>query len=325
MSFWASQPINIKSTNKLKLTDIKIPDGFIIKETSIINIPSIINLLNNEYIKDEDCRLIYSNNLLNNELKLGKRICLYKIDEDCLIGFIHLKYIDLLIKGEIYKFASINFLCLSNKYRNKNLAPLLISYARGLANLENVFSAIFTGGVELPCKLIKAQYLHKILPNKQVLFPRRGTRIFKEGDTENVMNLLNKRTIKLYEYFSNKETFYEKYKTIEDSVYSFVYEEDNKIIEFGSFFIIFNQIDNKMEKNAYLYLYFSESKNILKDLFAFSNKIDCSFFNMLDINKNREFFDEYQLFNGSGVLNYFLFNFNKQIDIQNNDIDFVMF
>ncbi|KAF7698595.1 Glycylpeptide N-tetradecanoyltransferase 1 [Cucumispora dikerogammari] len=262
-----------------------------------------------------------------------------------LVGFIHVKFINLSINSKVSNFASINFLCLHSKHRNKNLAPLLITYARAISNVNLIFSGIFTGSINLPknFNLIKAQYFHKILPNTPILQTRSGVRLFMYKDTPKVIQLLRTRKSKVFESFIDIDTFYEKYKTVKDSVYSIVFIQNNVIVEFGSFFIISttnvidceNHIINStyltanpeiinVSKNAYLYLYYSKCKSILYDLFAIANKLGCEMFNMLNINNNREMFDEFQVFAGTGNLNYYLFNYNVETDIENDDVDFVM-
>jgi len=65
--------------------------------------------------------------------------------------------------------AEVNFLCVHKKLRSKRLAPVLIKEVTRRVNLENVWQAVYTGGVVIPTPIGTCRYYHRNLnPQKLV-------------------------------------------------------------------------------------------------------------------------------------------------------------
>jgi glycylpeptide N-tetradecanoyltransferase len=76
-----------------------------------------------------------------------------------MFGFITGIPVDVHLTPE-YKtmMAEINFLCVHKQLRSKRLAPVLIKEITRRVNLENMWQAVYTAGVELPKPVSTAQY-----------------------------------------------------------------------------------------------------------------------------------------------------------------------
>lgn len=74
-----------------------------------------------------------------------------------------------LTRPRTFAAAEVNFLCVHKKLRSKRLAPVLIKEVTRRVNLQNVWQAIYTGGVVLPTPIGTSRYYHRNLnPQKLV-------------------------------------------------------------------------------------------------------------------------------------------------------------
>nr|XP_018261940.1 glycylpeptide N-tetradecanoyltransferase [Kwoniella dejecticola CBS 10117]OBR84098.1 glycylpeptide N-tetradecanoyltransferase [Kwoniella dejecticola CBS 10117] len=80
-----------------------------------------------------------------------------------LIAFISGINIEIRVRSKTFDAADINFLCVHKKLRSKRLTPVLIKEVTRRVNLENVWQAIYTGGVVIPTPIGTCRYWHRNL------------------------------------------------------------------------------------------------------------------------------------------------------------------
>ena len=73
------------------------------------------------------------------------------------------------VEEEKIKMCEINYLCVHQKYRSKNLAATLIAEVTRRVNLRNKWQAIYTSGTVLPTPFCQTIYYHRSLNPKKLI------------------------------------------------------------------------------------------------------------------------------------------------------------
>ena len=121
------------------------------------------------------------------------------------------------VRNNVIQAPEVNFLCIHKKLRGKRLAPVLIKEITRRINLDNIWQAIYTGGIVLPRPVSTCRYFHRALnwmklyevgfspcpPNRKPEFQARryklptqtstaGLREMEKKDLEQVQDLLER-------------------------------------------------------------------------------------------------------------------------------------
>lgn len=333
-SFWKNQPVGIGEDNDvikmpttIRTIPFNLPEGFVFE--NIHEYKELSKFLYENYVEDvnEQFRLIYSENFLNFIINNPKHKQEYSLGlkfNNNLIGYVFGKETKIVINNVENIVAAVNFLCVSKDFRNKKIAPVLIREITRRFYCNGIYSGIFTSGTDLKFNICTTRYFHYPINNKKLLSsnfastideitiknPRQGTRKITEGDIYTVYNLYLKyvESFNMYEKFDFEDF---KYLLFNGEYKTYVYTEEDKIVAFGSFFILetLNIEKNIKIKGAYLGLVGGQKINeMLEDLIFYSNKQKCDVFNCIDIGNNLEFIKTLNFVEGTGDLKYYLYN-----------------
>lgn len=69
------------------------------------------------------------------------------------MAFITAIPLHIVIEGKKMKMAEINFLCVHKKLRKHRLAPVLIKEITRRVHCRNIWQAVYTAGVVIPCPI----------------------------------------------------------------------------------------------------------------------------------------------------------------------------
>eukprot|EP00771_Trimastix_marina_P000702 gnl/Trimastix_PCT/1726.p2 GENE.gnl/Trimastix_PCT/1726~~gnl/Trimastix_PCT/1726.p2 ORF type:complete len:491 (-),score=166.66 gnl/Trimastix_PCT/1726:1199-2632(-) len=351
-----SQPAPIEAADKvIPREPLPLPPGyewFEVDVTSDVEMEAVYNLLSENYVEDNDSmfRFNYSIPFLRWALMPPgfKRVWHVGVRVQAtqkIVGFITGVPQEIRTMGQVKPMVEINFLCVHKKLRAKRLAPVLIREVTRRVNLEGIFQAVYTAGVEIPTPISKTRYFHRSLnPKKLVavgfsrLQPRLnmrrteklfripeattipGFRPFQPADVPVVRQKLNAYLTQfaVAPEFTSDEELAHWLLPRDEIVQSFVVEdpETHEITDFGSFYILPSFcIGNEQYptlKAAYNYYYFTGKhtlRDLLGDMLVKAKHVHgCDVYNMLDVMHNSEVMSDLKFGPGDGNLHYYLFN-----------------
>jgi glycylpeptide N-tetradecanoyltransferase len=361
-------PIETPKLESIKMEPYNLPDGFEFYTLDLKadeDILKVQTFLNNNYLEadGDNMRFAYSIETIKWITMCPNYfpelfICVRTKNNKQIIATIFGIPVKVKVFDKIIEQVEIDLLCVSKKFRNKRLAPVMIKEVTRRTNLRGIFQAVYTAGLELPNKLSTIQYYHRIisvkkmesigfyeLPNNnfslyekfyKVKIPKLDNsciiRPFELKDVDICLTKLNKYLMqyKLTHVF-DKDGFIHYFMPKNNVVYTYVVEKDNIVTDMISFFIIDNTISNNAKYNeykaGYLYYYFNESLK-LEDLldigfyYAKTKNIDVfNILNMFDLNNAVE---KCKFLPGNGYLNYYLYNY-KCNPMNTNEVAFPMF
>jgi len=156
-----------------------LPSGFEWFEVDIDNdamMQSIYDLLAEHYVEDSEntFRFNYSIPFLRWALKppgflrqwhIGVRVA----STGKPVGFISAVPTTIRTNDTQMRIVEINFLCVHKKLRSRRVAPVLIMEITRRVNLEGIFQAIYTAGVEIPTPICTARYYHRSLNPRKLI------------------------------------------------------------------------------------------------------------------------------------------------------------
>ncbi|KAI0121141.1 acyl-CoA N-acyltransferase [Xylariales sp. AK1849] len=261
-------------------------------------------LLHGHYVEDDEAmfRFNYSASILKWAMmppgwKKEWHIGIRASQSRKLVAFISAVPIEMRVRESTLHASEVNFLCIHKKLRSKRLAPVLIKEVTRRCNLEQVWQAIYTGGIVLPTPVSTCRYFHRAidwqklwetgfsplpagskpqyqvrkyaLPDKTTL---KGLREMQEKDVDAVHDLLT-RYLRRYELapdFTKEDIVHwlvhnKKKDQLEEQVmWSFVVEDENKrITDFFSFYCLESSViresKHKVIRAAYLFYYATET------------------------------------------------------------------
>ncbi len=339
-NFWYKQPVSIngKLINKEHYLITELPKKYHVKKFNLNNIllfNNFVQFINKHYQKNETYSKEYIYWLLNspyqhltNIINYSKFILLY--DKQKIIGSIIGKSLKVNIKNEIYNTLYVDFLCVDKKYRNKNIATILISMILYQLKLLNYKLAIFKIDMKpLPFDYVNYYNyynldLEKYKIKKNIINNNINYDFINIKNIDNIIdcyNFFNKYNSKseLYQifnidefnyYFNNNNNFQDTY----------IIKNNNNIEGFISLLHRNCKINNKIFKCIELYYFYHNNINILNifnkifNLYKKNNK----YFIILNISQNKEIINHKEFnFNKSFPTYYHFFNFiiNKKLDI----------
>ena len=345
--FWGTQPVGRgKSTGtidpkpSLISTPTPLPQSF--AWATIEDVSKISEFLEKFYVEDacSKYRLLYSCDFfkfLFDHPKHKKEYSLGLFYNHQLIGYILAREHNLVLKKNSYPAVSINFLCIDREFRNKNFAPLMIKEITRIANLNNVFKAIFTAERDYGFSISKARYYHFPIKAENLLkaeiidradevmevpIKRINTVILKTAEAK-IFNLFHDMCKKFAIHEEMTEDICNQVFKGNKDVLTTIYNQESN--EFASFFIVKTTcIDSgTVLKRAYLY-YWAGTESIIKDAIAVASEMNVDMFDVLDIAQNRAIVKSLKFLEGSGTLNYHLFNLKEEI-LSCSDINFILF
>tara|TARA_B100001121_G_C18687909_1_gene621613 strand:+ start:1840 stop:3000 length:1161 start_codon:yes stop_codon:yes gene_type:complete len=275
--------------------------------------------------------------------------------KDKLIGFISGIPINVKLKEVTKKLCEINFLCCWQKLRNKSIAPLMIKEVTRRVNCCDIYQAIYTAGVVIPKSFSTSTYYHRPINIEKLVdigffFKKETTpmkimkklydlssndnksiklRPIEEKDVNSSLLLLNSyfKKLSLHPVFTEEE-FKHWFLSKNNNMYTYVISKDDIVTDFCSFFSIPCNVVNNVKYNnlnvAYSFYNVATSMNLSELINSLLHVIkDNNFdvFNCLDVMDNTEFFEKLKFKKGSGVLNYYLFNYKlKSVEPSKNGI-----
>lgn len=319
--FWSTQPVpNFGEEQKFEDGPIKVQTlesvskeppplvaGFEWCDMDISNPTEneeVRELLQGHYVEDDEAlfRFNYSYSILKwammppnwkKQWHVGVRASTSKK----LVAFISAVPLEIRVRKNIIHASEVNFLCIHKKLRSKRLAPVLIKEVTRRCNLEEVWQAIYTGGIVLPTPVSTCRYYHRAIdwqklyetgfsplpagskPQYQVRkyhVPEntklKGLREMQEKDVDAVHDLLI-RYLSRYDLAPdwNKEDVRHwllhkkaKEQLEEQVIWTYVVEDENKkITDFFSFYCLESSVlresKHKVVRAAYLFYYATET------------------------------------------------------------------
>lgn len=248
----------------------------------------------------------------------------------------------------------INFLCVHNTLRNKRLTPVLIKEITRRTNLHGINQAFYTTSIDLPNTLVKCSYYHRPLNIQKLLdlnFIDKPEKVSVNGLTKFYKTLddttINIRKIEpkdftqccvlLNEYqqqfkiatLFNQEEFNAHFSFKPNVIETYVVFNNNNITDLISFYFIPSKITNNKYtdlRKAYLYYYFNTETPL--DILV-NNGLHLMKLNKIDVvncvkqYNNDIFIDKLKFREGTGALNYYLFNWQCP-PVISSDIGFVI-
>ncbi|EME48987.1 hypothetical protein DOTSEDRAFT_122428 [Dothistroma septosporum NZE10] len=281
--------------------------------------------------------------------------------------------VTLLVRGQQVNASEINFLAIHRKLRNKRLAPVLIKEVTRRCYLNGIYQALYTAGTLLPTPISTCRYFHRSLdwdhlyktgfshlpPGTTELRQKykyrvesqttvKGLRAMKPTDVPAVKDLLGRYSerFQLRQEFTDEEiAHWICSDTSKGVVWSYVVEENGKITDFVSYYLLESTVLRASRKEtiraAYLYYYATETafakakkqevqdalqtrlQTLVHDVLILAKKDNFHVFNALTLSDNPLFLKEEKFEPGDGKLNYYLFNWRTAllpggIDAKNN-------
>ncbi|EGS22286.1 uncharacterized protein CTHT_0018070 [Thermochaetoides thermophila DSM 1495] len=257
-------------------------------------------LLYGHYVEDDEAmfRFKYSRGLLRwsllspgwrKEWHVGIR------SGNTLCAFISAIPTNVRVRNNVIQAPEVNFLCIHKKLRGKRLAPVLIKEITRRINLDNIWQAIYTGGIVLPRPVSTCRYFHRALnwmklyevgfspcpPNSKPEFQARryklptqtstaGLREVEKKDLEQVQDLLERylKRFELTPVWTKEEVEHwllpKRDAPGEQVVWTYVVESPSgKITDFFSFYCLESSVIQSTKyssiKAAYLFYYATEA------------------------------------------------------------------
>lgn len=311
--FWDKQPVsrnNIKTEGIIGINpkfNIILDEKYVFKK--LYNDINLCNFINTHFSKNYK----YSSKYLQNYLFKINSLNIGLFYNNLLIGFIHSKPVELIINNKIIKSIYVDFLCLHKNFRNKNLAPCLISYIINSYGKKQTF--IFKKDKKkLPfnylCKtsyyyfnifLMKLKFINKIY-----------------------FNFLCKKNLhKVYKFIFNsskKHSFYRIIKIDElndilknNSKKLLIEYDDNNNIKAVIIFIVIKFVKKITYKTIDIESIYIDNKynnfKIFDYLINWGKKINCNLITCIDTCYNSYFINKYNMLK-SFDLYYHMYNYN---------------
>lgn len=375
--FWSKQPMaqNKSISGQIDIKDIKdirnepypLLDGF---EWGLLDwdnesiVDECYKLLKDNYVEDDNgiFRFEYSREFLKWTLtpldwKREWQVGVFQTSNRKIRAMITGTPAIISVDGSNIPIAEINFLCVHKKLRNKRLTPVLIKEITRRINLDNIWQAVFTAGINIISPITYGTYYHRSINIKKLLdvgftilgeretIPRLnkllklpkyvntpGWRPLKIEDLEQVGILLNNylsqfRLHIVFQYHELEHIFMSKPFIIS----SYVIEYDGKITDFASFYHLCSNITNHPLHNTLrgAYSFYNvpgrlSIQDLIYNLVIEAKNQQCDVFNCLDIMDNKSIFENLKFKIGDGKLHYYLYNYSIGNELNPTDIGIVL-
>ena len=329
--FWSQQPVtqNYKFNitegiiTKNLITANKISDKFKIQINNV-NIACFSDFLKNNYFLNNVNKYTYSLKfiiwLLNYNLSFNKIITI--TDNNKIIGSITSKLNNIVYKDENIKLSYVDFLCVSNGYRNMRLSPDLITNIANLNNLNDTQVFIFKiDNKPLPFRYICKMNYYQL--NFEDFDYKNNENKIKLINDENILKCYNffNCNIKKYKLRANYSLFEFKYYFINDNILSFIKEDiNNNILSLSIIVKHTTFLYNKNINNFELLYYINNEDNndFFEDIINYLKNIGKNLI-VLDIMENNKFIDKYNFIKGMNCY-YQMYNYNIVIPFYPSEV-----
>lgn len=351
-----------------------MPAGFVWSDVDITDLEQrmeVYQLLNKNYVEDDDClfRFDYSADFLQWALTPPGFRTKYHVGVRCpprdgkpgkgrLMAFISAIPASMSITSSDTKAVEINYLCIHKRLRSKRLAPVLIKEITRRVNLDGIYQAVYTAGVELPTPVGSCQYWHRSLDPKKLLevdflrlSPRmtlaRTTRLYKLPTNPTALPGLRAMTVedvpgahkllvkyleqfKLHPEFSEEEFSHWLFPR-PGVVSSYVsVDASGKVTDLCSYYhlpsTILGNAKHSVLRAAYSFYNVATSvtiQELMGDCLVMAKKEGQDVFNALDVMENKEFLQGLKFGVGDGHLKFYIYNWTCP-RIESNDIGLVL-
>ena len=335
-TFWDKQSWATGSSTKRVKKDEqqKLPEDF---EWSSHSLETIYDFLKENYISDETFKLRYTLETLKWAIEVPghQNICINDKQTQKLIGFISLTPFTMKIIDKEVKAVQVNFLCVHKDYRNRKLVGYLVTEAKRITEIKNRNQSIATIHNSIPGSILKASYWHRFLDVKKLVktgfyqtdrlrekyFEIRGNSQFRKMTPKDVPKV----TQILKDYFKNfkiapvvNETWVKQWLLPRDGVvYSYLNDDTNDFFSFYS--IPYDKIGSTETVNQ-AYLFYMTGDNF-NDAFLIAQNQGFDVFNTLGVVHSEELLKNYKFLEGTGYVNYHLFDWKLNCEINKMDIN----
>lgn len=271
-----------------------------------------------------------------------------------LVGYMNSTPSSIRIEKKILTMGVGDFLCIHKRFRGHRLTPLVVMEQIRRSHLAGIYQAVATCGAKHVCQELQSyNFYHrplniqKLVKNdfwfldagqsmtdlEKMMSTRnpgnlKGLRLMEKKDIPETMKLLNKylKKTRLAPNFS-AETFAHQFLPRENVVYSYVVEQNDKITDFVSVYLIPTTVISSGVILNIAYVYYSASGRltkliehllpVLKEL-----KIDC--LNALNFGQHDKFIKKLNFQLGTGTLHYYLYNWNFSKKFSKSDISLTL-
>lgn len=335
-TFWDKQPeaLGFSVNHRNKNEPEKLPDEF---EWSSQPIEVIYEFLKNHYVSEDDFKLMYGLETLKWALEVPghQNVAITHTPTQELVGFISVAPLNLKLNEKEVKGVQGNFLCVHTDYRSRRIAPYLISEAKRVSDNKNRKQAIVTIHNSVPGSIAKATYWHRIINIDKLIksgfyetnrpksktFEIHGRSMFRKvtpRDVSKVKQILKEYFVKFkISPAVNDQWIRHWLLPREDVIYSYINDETGDFFSFYS--IPYEKIDKSYTvKQAYLFYMTGDNFN---DAFIMAKNEGFDVFNALDIAHNEQSLVQNKFIQGTGYVNYHIFNWDINTTITKKDIN----
>jgi glycylpeptide N-tetradecanoyltransferase len=335
-TFWDKQPVpqegqtyesgkEIEKNRKVVQEPVSLPEGFSWCEPSP---EEVHKFLADYYVGDPTFKLTYSLETLKwaaNDENRGIRDA-----SGQLIGYISSVPTKVRVCHDVLPMAQINFLCVHPDHRDRGFAPILISEIKRIANMKDVWQAVYTAVAKIPGSVTKSSYWHRFLNVKRLVktgfyqtdrlrekyFEVRGNSQFRKmtiKDISKVTRILEKY-FKGFKVAPKIDKEWVKHWML--PIHSYVNDETDDFISFYE--IPYDRVDGTdTVKQVYAFYMVGDVYN---DAFVLARNHGYDVFNTLDIGQSGEYLEKLKFMRGSGHVYYYLFNWLPSSEIKHEDI-----
>ncbi|QKF93738.1 myristoyl-CoA:protein N-myristoyltransferase [Fadolivirus algeromassiliense] len=298
------------------------------------------------YVEDKEkmFRLHYSPDFINWMYKdtnhIGVGITVKK--NNLLVATICGKIVKMQVNKNKLDMVEVNFLCVHPKLRNKRLSPILIKELTRQFNLKGFYYATFTDSNYLPTPIYSSQYYHRAI-NLNTLLDTGFTTLDKNTNLSNVKKtlklpdtfLINKfvkldpihldQCYDLYNKYMDKYNYHHIFTKNEFSnlfldnkfVHCYVVlDDDDNVLDFISYYIMNSRVISKNTNHEFirrgvLFYYTCTHETcyrLVRDILIAARNNNIDVFDALDIMENQYILKELKFEEGTGTVNYYLYN-----------------
>lgn len=337
--FWDKQPeafgFSTNHRNKAELE--QLPEEF---EWSTYPIEVVHEFLKNHYVAEDDFKLTYGLDTLKWALEVPghQNIAITHKPTQELIGFISVAPLNLKLNDREVKGVQGNFLCVHTDYRNKRIAPYLISEAKRISDNKNRKQAIVTVHNPIPGSIAKVVYWHRVINVDKLInsgfyqtnrpkskaFEIQGRSMFRKMTSKDVLKV----TQLLKEYFGKfkvspvvNDQWVKHWLLPRDNVvYSYINDETNDFVSF--YRIPYEKVDGTYTVNQ-AYLFYMTGDNFNDALIMAKNE-GFDVMNALDIVHDNQTLTKHKFMQGTGYINYHIFNWDSNGIIDKKELNVII-
>jgi len=335
-TFWDTQSwATGLSTKRMKnVEQQKLPDDF---EWSSHSLETIYDFLKENYVSDEDFKLRYTMETLKWAIDVPghQNICINEKHTQKIIGLISLTPFTMKLNNKEVKSVQVNFLCVHKDYRNRKLVGYLVTEAKRISESKNRNQSIATIHNSIPGSILKASYWHRLIDVEKLVkvgfyqtdrlkekyFEVRGNSQFRKMTPKDVPKV----TQILKDYFKKfkivpvvNETWVKHWLLPRDGVmYSYLNDETSDFLSFYS--IPYDKVGSTDTVNQ-AYLFYMTGDNF-NDAFLIAQNAGFDVFNTLDVVHSEDLLKKHRFSKGTGYVNYHLFDWKLDCEIDKTDIN----